>query len=507
MSVSLKSPGIYIEEVPSGVRTIVGVSTSTTAFVGRAWKGPVDVDGPVLIHGFGEYERIFGGLWSDSTMSFAVQQYFANGGRDAVIVRVIKGGKTATFKLKAGSEELTLVATSPGTWGDNLQISVNHDVKDEPAGLFNLVISDPAPGGSGDVETLRNLSVHTASPSFVTDVLEQQSRLVRVSGSVPTKRPDATDPTKPPKPNPKGDNGEDLDDTSLKGKESDKTGIYALLSADIFNLLCIPPLTPKKSVGSSTYVAAAEFCNEHRALLLIDPPGDKLPDIKAHLQALGAVAYKKNAALFFPRLRVPNPLKNNLLETFAPCGAVAGVFARTDAQRGIWKAPAGQEAVLNGVSELAYTLTDGENGDLNPLGINALRTFPFVGSVVWGARTLDGADKLASEWKYIPVRRLALFIEETLYRNTRWVVFEPNDEPLWSQIRLNVGAFMADLFRQGAFQGQTPQDAYFVRCDSETTTQSDINKGIVNILVGFAPLKPAEFVVIRIQQMAGQLAA
>ena len=156
------------------------------------------------------------------------------------------------------------------------------------------------------------------------------------------------------------------------------------------------------------------------------------------------------------------------------------------------------------IPELAYKMTDGENGKINPLGVNALRTFPAIGNVVWGARTLDGADVRASEWKYIPIRRLALFIEESLYRGTQWVVFEPNDEPLWGQIRLNVGTFMQDLFRQGAFQGQSPREAYFVKCDKETTTQSDINKGIVNILVGFAPLRPAEFVVIKIQQMAGQ---
>ena len=148
---------------------------------------------------------------------------------------------------------------------------------------------------------------------------------------------------------------------------------------------------------------------------------------------------------------------------------------------------------------------DAENGDLNPLGINCLRSFPVVGRVVWGSRTLRGADQLADEWKYVPVRRTALFIEESLYRGTQWVVFEPNDEPLWAQIRLNVGAFMQGLFRQGAFQGSTPREAYFVKCDKETTTQNDINLGIVNIVVGFAPLKPAEFVIIKLQQIAGQI--
>lgn len=214
-----------------------------------------------------------------------------------------------------------------------------------------------------------------------------------------------------------------------------------------------------------------------------------------------------NAAAYFPRLRMPDPLSENRLADFAPCGAVAGIIARTDGQRGVWKAPAGLAASFSGVQGFTYTMTDAQNGVLNPVGLNCLRSFPVTGHLLWGARTLAGADALASEWKYLPVRRLALYIEESLFRGTQWVVFEPNDSPLWAQIRLNIGAFMQDLFRQGAFQGSSPRDAYFVKCDAETTTQNDIDRGVVNILVGFAPLKPAEFVVIKIQQMAGQIEA
>ena len=179
-------------------------------------------------------------------------------------------------------------------------------------------------------------------------------------------------------------------------------------------------------------------------------------------------------------------------------------MARIDVARGVWKAAAGTEADIRGVSGVQYRFTDGENGVMNPQATNIIRIFPD-GVVSWGARTIDGYDDAGSEYKYIPVRRTALYIEESLYRGLKWVVFEPNDEPLWAQIRLNVGAFMHDMFRQGAFQGKTKQDAYFVKCDSETTTQTDINKGIVNILVGFAPLKPAEFVIITLQQMTGQI--
>jgi phage tail sheath protein FI len=213
----------------------------------------------------------------------------------------------------------------------------------------------------------------------------------------------------------------------------------------------------------------------------------------------------RNAALFFPRLIESDPVLDGALEIFPPCGAIAGLFARTDSSRGVWKAPAGTDAALAGVQGLSVVLTDEENGQLNPLGVNCLRAFPIIGRVAWGSRTMRGADLLADEYKYVPVRRLSLFIEESLFRGLKWVVFEPNDEPLWAQIRLNAGAFMNGLFRQGAFQGSASRDAYFVKCDKETTTQNDINLGIVNVVVGFAPLKPAEFVIIKLQQMAGQI--
>lgn len=212
-----------------------------------------------------------------------------------------------------------------------------------------------------------------------------------------------------------------------------------------------------------------------------------------------------NAAAYFPRIHLADPLQKGRLRSFPNSGLMAGLWARTDNRRGIWKAPAGIEAGLRGVQALDYLLSDPENGVLNPLGLNCLRTFPVYGTVSWGARTLVGADARTSEWKYIPIRRTALYIEESLYRGTQFAVFEPNDEPLWAEIRLAVGSFMNRLFRQGAFQGTSPREAYFVKCDSTTTPQADIDLGIVNIHVGFAPLKPAEFVVIKLQQIAGQV--
>jgi phage tail sheath protein FI len=293
------------------------------------------------------------------------------------------------------------------------------------------------------------------------------------------------------------------------------TGIYALEKVDLFNQLCIPDATRALPGNQSTldpvvdpntiYATAISYCDQRRAFLLLDAP----PNINT---AAAAIDWKStlltvndpNGAAYFPRLRLADPLNNSQLRTFAPCGVVAGLYARIDGSRGVWKAPAGTEATLTGVQTMVYKLTDTEQGAINPLGLNCARIFPVYGPVMWGARTLVGADAEASQWKYVPVRRLALYIEESLYRGTKWVVFEPNDEPLWSAIRLNVGAFMDGLFRKQAFQGQTADQAYFVKCDDETTTQADIDLGIVNILVGFAPLEPAEFVVITISQMSGQ---
>jgi phage tail sheath protein FI len=285
------------------------------------------------------------------------------------------------------------------------------------------------------------------------------------------------------------------------------TGFYALDTVDLFNLMVLPG---DREVDESTYSQivgpASIYCNQHRAFLLVDAPNSwtdgaiPVADATA-VNTLRALVVKDHSAVFYPKVQYSDA---GIKKLIGPSGMIAGLMARTDSQRGVWKAPAGTEAALLGVLDLELNLTDMENGVLNKLGVNCLRKFP-TGIVNWGARTLDGSDDIGSEWKYIPIRRLALFLEESLFRGTQWVVFEPNDEPLWASIRLNLNAFMLSLFRQGAFQGSTPDKAFYVKCDAETTTQNDRNLGIVNIEVGFAPLKPAEFVVIKIQQIAGDL--
>jgi phage tail sheath protein FI len=296
----------------------------------------------------------------------------------------------------------------------------------------------------------------------------------------------------------------------LIGDQLLKTGMYALFDADLFNILCIPVTALLPDTDAAQVATNATFlCTQRRAFYILDPPqenGDRdtVDGIKSWLDQNGSLR-SRNSALYFPRVDIADALNGFRLRTTATSGTIAGLYARIDVARGVWKAPAGIEASLGGAQNMEYKLTDGENGVLNPLAINCLRTFPVYGPVCWGARTLLGADQLADDYKYVPVRRFALFLEESLFRGTKWVVFEPNDEPLWAQIRLNIGAFMQSLFRQGAFQGTSPRDAYLVKCDSQTTTQTDINNGIVNIVVGFAPLKPAEFVILKIQQLAGQI--
>ncbi|WP_321963634.1 phage tail sheath C-terminal domain-containing protein [Paraburkholderia sp. J7] len=667
MPVAVSYPGVYVQELSSGVHTIVGVATSIAAFVDFFSTGPMNT--AVQIFSFADFERQFGGLDTRSEASYAIQQFFLNGGTLAYVVRVSSStaGNAATkaaiamAALPGDPEEvLSATAANAGASGNGLRIAVDYATVD-PATQFNLTITQLNPDGSvaakeafvnlivaagkpndavatvnatsqlvslaatasgqgkrpactgtvstpiGDVSALKltkddtvDVSLNGAlvgtttalgdpPPATVDAIAQTLQTLLRgvtqnkatplASATVGVVRVSATeqylvvksgtsaasdvvglsntadgiakklgfaaagqnvqqyalgagaasqdqflpvDPTSTAKPPARaqqaGSDGTiDMKDDAagfaggLIGDPNAKSGMYALLNVDLFNILCLPAtmnLPDDSALAVAT--AAISLCTTRRAMYLLDVPQadvnrDTVPAIMKWLD-MNAGLRSRNAALYFPRIDVSDPINGLRARKVSPSGTVAGLWARTDGSRGVWKAPAGTEAQLAGVGKLEYTLTDPENGVLNPLAINCLRTFPVYGAVCWGARTLMGADQIADEYKYIPIRRLALFIEETLYRSTQWVVFEPNDAPLWAQIRLNVGAFMQTLFRQGAFQGSTPQQAYLVQCDATTNPQATIDQGIVNIVVGFAPLKPAEFVVITIQQLAGQLA-
>ncbi|MDX1503985.1 MAG: phage tail sheath subtilisin-like domain-containing protein, partial [Thermoanaerobaculia bacterium] len=275
-------------------------------------------------------------------------------------------------------------------------------------------------------------------------------------------------------------------------------GLAALEEASP-NLVFLAPPDDRSALDRPTLEAAAAWCEAHRAFLIVDPDPSwsTSADALAGVAALGVAS--PNAALYFPRLLGPG---GGDAGTMPPSGAVAGVYARTDAASGVWRAPAGMSAKIG--SRVELPLTDADSGVLNPRAINAIRELSGLGTVIWGGRTLAGSVTSGSEWRYVAVRRLAIFIEQSIDEGTRWAVFEPNGEPLWGRIRRTVAEFLRGLLRAGAFPASRPQEAFFVKVDAETTTQADIQAGRVNVLVGIAPLYPAEFVVIRIQQLAGQ---
>jgi uncharacterized protein len=501
MPATLTYPGVYIEEVPSGVRTITGVATSISAFAGWAARGPVD--SATLVQSWPEYERVYGGRDRRSYFGHSVNHFFANGGQQAYIVRLV-APDAGIAEVNVGGV-LRIIARNPGDWAKAYGVSTR--IRADDATRFRIEVVYRPSGATTDVvvESFENLSMTAGERRDVVKVLEAESSHVRaeVLGGATTTPANTAAPQMLA-------GAANLDGTVLQPDTpafetalqsgGGTAGVNLLDGIDLFNLLCVPAET------SNAVVSQLEaFCRDRRAFLIVDAAqGASFTSLQNGPDPSIAGANAINAALYFPWVQAPDPLLENRVGEFPPGAFVAGIYARTDSQRGVWKAPAGTDASLTGAVGLRTTLTDLQNGQLNIRAVNCLRNLTVFGNVVWGARTLRGNNEVGSEWKYVPVRRMALFIEETLYRSTKWVVFEPNDEPLWAQIRLNIGAFLHTLFQQGAFQGTSPREAYFVKCDKETTTQADIDNGIVNIVVGFAPLKPAEFVVIKIQQIAQQ---
>lgn len=526
----IKAPGAYVEETPTGVRQITGVATSIAAFIGRAARGPVDAEDPVSVNSYEDFEHSFGVLDPAGPMGYAVRDFFTNGGGQAVIVRLYQAVDGKSAKARISIPGLPLEAASPGSWGNALRARIDAHVSADAAkglgldvaDLFNLTLYD---AGSGATETFQDVTVKD-DPRRVDRALAADSMLARVAASPAF--PGTTVPPAHQDPPAGGmawngdalstgvstvDQAADsgmLDDAAYLGDPDAGTGLHALARADLFNLLCVPPDTRDGDTSAAVYRAAAGLCVARRALLIADAPAawadvsDLTASGNAALTALnldGSSA--SNAALYFPRIVQPDPARQGGSGIFVACGAIAGVMARMDSQHGVWKAPAGIEATLAGVQGLAMNPTSAEGDALNQLGINCLRNFPSSGFVVWGARTLQGASGQVGDYKYISVRRLAMFIEESLARGLQWAVFEANDSRLWAQIRISVAAFLQGLFLQGAFQGSTPRDAYFAKCDGATTTQNDVDNDVANIVIGFAPLRPAEFVILQLQQRAG----
>lgn len=444
---------------------------------------------------------------------------------------------------KGDKPYITLRAASPGTWGNGLSVSVDQQgitdaVADSlgltKADLFNLrvrqggtvvasytVVSLREDAGPNRLDRVLSQSLYvqwTFDPAAgkVNEWIGKWGAYAQALASSPTSKPGSLLPT-----GAGGSNGYYLNQPgyftspALQAAKPPR-GLYALDQVPIFNLLVIPRDKPAADRADLplTYADVFDYVVRRRAFWILDQPLAPTKSFDGAVinglpgaEELINTAYDtpgengRNAAVYYPDINNPNPLLNNRVQQFGPAGMVAGIYARTDATRGVWKAPAGQEAALQGSLGASYRLDDAHNGTANLVGINCLRNFPVVGPVVWGARTLRGATALNDPYMYVPVRRLTLFIEQSLLEGTRWAVFEPNDETLWSSLRLQVGSFLDGLYKDGAFMGAAQKDAYYVQCDASTTTPGDQIAGVVNIIVGIAPVRPAEFIVIYIQQI------
>jgi phage tail sheath protein FI len=521
MPITPTYPGIYIEELPSSAHTIAAAPTSVAVFVGYTHPFKTkNFNRAVQLFSFTDYEREFGGLYVsglvDSSVAYAVEQFFLNGGSVAYVI----GLQAQYFP---GPAAITAPTVTAPTTGGGIVFNATEPTDRLPMTVTvnNLKASNPAPGSPKDtadilvtygtrVETFRGVSLNSAAANFIEKVVGTAgtpvSSLVSVAPSGGNYGTDfgTQGQYTPPMTPPPG--------FTTTFSESDFVNVFQLDSAldkiDIFNLLVIPGVA-----DNSIWSAALSFCERKQAFVIMDPPRQAAADptsaplpLIADEMNSGVIPKSTNGALYFPYLLSTDPLTGNVIE-LPPSGFVAGVYARTDTNRGVWKAPAGLETVVSNTTGVVQRgrMTDMRQGTLNPIGVNCLRTFQGVGTVVFGARTVVSGNTALQQWWYVPVRRMALFLEQTLYRNLGWVVFEPNDEPLWIAIRTSIENFMLSLFRQGAFQGTKPSQAFQVKCDSSTTTQDDIDNGIVNIIVAFAPLKPAEFVIIKIAQLAGQV--
>jgi uncharacterized protein len=511
-------PGVYVEEVSGGARSIEAVSTSTAIFVGEAERGPLE---PMKIRSFAEFERLYGGyLLTQNTrteLAYAVQGFFQNGGTAAYILRVTEDAAAAGSRTAGDATTARLEASSPGAWAGRLRAVFCPASAGNPQRFrIAVLLEDLATGTRRVVENWDRLSVDPADENYVVNVL-QRSLYIRWAPGEPVARPEPLDPDDPAT-FPLVPRDADLLGLWDKGAFTGGVGGDAVVDPTRYNsvlqlldtvtdasLLALPGKTGAYLDKGLQYVETRPLRD---LFYVMDLPSEGGRTVEAALAStlatLGGMTKSDLAAAYWPWVQVSDPVgaSNGATVTVPPSGHVAGLYARTDARRGVWKAPAGVEATVQGIQSLSYKLLDSHQDDMNPVGLNALRLVPSAGAVVWGARTL----RPGSEWRYVSVRRTALFLRKSLFEGTQWAVFEPNGEALWASLRVTVEAFMEQLFRQGAFAGRTSRAAYFVKCDAETTRPEDQVAGTVNVWVGFAPLRPAEFVVIQLSQKVDQQA-
>jgi len=495
------SLGFQVQEAHSPRQSVARLPTARAAFVGRTLRGPVGR--PVLVTNFAEFQLAFGGLWQPSPLGYAVEQFFDNGGQEAFVVRVANGARPATLTLPAGSRPLSLRAARPGT-REFLRACVDYDnITPADGDGFNLTVQRVRTQGAvhvEDQEIFRSLSVDAASPRFVERALAS-SELVRPAGPVPAQRPDCTIDaasglaTGYVHSNSDGDDGAPLTDYDLIGSAVERTGLFALEDADHFNFLCIPPLARDRDLGASTLVVAARFCRDRRALLIVDPPNDW----RTAGEAIGGLEHwgfaSENALMYFPRILAYDKLRGRF-ESFAPCGAVAGLLARADAQSPIWEADGGEDPVLRPGYKPACQISDRERAKLGTLGVNTLDAVRAAARRTPRLRTLAAGG--AAESRFLRAQRTSLFIVNCIERGTRWAAAAPPGAHLADQVEAQVREFFLELHRAGAFAGRSEEDAFFVVCDRRCNDESGGSARRFRLLIGFAAARIGEFHTFRI---------
>ena len=489
------TPGIDVGEEAGAGQSIVRVATATVAFVGRALRGPVNR--PVEISSFVDYQAVFGGLWQPSTLSYAIEQFFENGGRTARVVRVVNGGRPASLTLPVSrASALTFEALCPGT-REFLRAAVDYDNLTASDGdKFNLVIQRVrAPGSEHveDQEIYQRLSVDPISPRHVATLLAD-SALVRLRGPVPLERPmpthrgDARTLAAYVSSNPDGDDGGPLTDYDVIGSATEHTGMFALRQSDAFNFMCVPPLSRDHAVGPSALLVAQRFCRERRALLFVDPP-PAWDSPSAAIEGMRRFAFASdNALMYYPWIQTYDRLRGRF-ETFAPSAAAAGMLARLDARRPFWAAPDAEEGALRPGLRPAVVVGDEWRVRLAASGINSLQAVRARRAI--GARSLAAARASTPDWRYLSLRRLALFVVDSVERGTRWVLFDQPGPALWWQLERQVSEFLGALEKEQAFPARTPDPSWFAICDQRVNPPRQM--GEVNLLFGFAALRDEEW--------------
>jgi uncharacterized protein len=472
-------------------------ATAVTAFVGRAVKGPVER--ATTITSFDEYQRVFGGLWQPSTLSYAVEQFFENGGQTCIIVRVCNGGQAPTLSLRCADGVLTLIGLQPGT-REYLRAAVDYDGIDQAeTDRFNLVVQRLRAAGTElieEQEIFRRVTLRGGAERSLPDLLSS-SRLVRLAGTLPQARPDRT--AGPGSAgslgyvaaNPDGDDGDELTNYDIIGDARNGTGLFALRSDLNFNFLCIPPLSRQRDVGLPALLVALRQCREHRAMLLVDPPA-AWDTPEAAIEGLRNWPFHSDDALmFYPRVLAFDRLRGRY-EPFGSAAAAAGLLARCDQVCAVWTCNEADEPMLRLGLRPAATVNDVDRVRLGQGGVNTLTAQRQSGRQRGTLRTLLPESGSKSDWRSLVARRMALFLMSSIERGTNWVRLEHGGPPLWAQVRAQVITFFEGLAHDGAFRTGPPADNYFVVCDERLNDAAAVANGQFQLLFGFAVARPGE---------------